>query len=156
MRRLVFLSTSPVRPVPSLAHLSANAHFVAMRRACTTQAPLCIRCHLVSLLACVPSRATRRACTTNALSALCPHRLQAFKSYDEAGVPRRVQCLKYVVLAYMLMESKVDPFDAQEARPYKQVSAACAAAVGVAVRGRKQEARPQAGPPRLPALRCVA
>ncbi len=47
---------------------------------------------------------------------------QAFKSYDEAGVGRRVQCLKYVVLAYMLMESKVDPFDAQEARPYKQVS----------------------------------
>jgi hypothetical protein len=53
---------------------------------------------------------------------LLPH-LQAFKSYDEAGVPRRVQCLKYVVLAYMLMESKVDPFDAQEARPYKQASA---------------------------------
>lgn len=45
---------------------------------------------------------------------------EAFKSYDEAGVARRVQCLKYVVLAYMLMESKVDPFDAQEARPYKQ------------------------------------
>mmetsp|Transcript_18793 Transcript_18793/g.32056 ORF Transcript_18793/g.32056 Transcript_18793/m.32056 type:complete len:438 (+) Transcript_18793:95-1408(+) len=45
---------------------------------------------------------------------------EAFKSYDEAGVPRRVQCLKYVVLASMLMESKVDPFDAQEARPYKQ------------------------------------
>ena len=32
---------------------------------------------------------------------------QAFKSYDEAGVPRRVQCLKYLVLASMLMESKV-------------------------------------------------
>lgn len=54
-------------------------------------------------------------------SAPCPTCSQAFKSYDEAGVPRRVQCLKYVVLAYMLMESKVDPFDAQEARPYKQV-----------------------------------
>lgn len=46
---------------------------------------------------------------------------QAFKSYDEAGSPRRVQCLKYLVLANMLMESKVDPFDAQEAKPYKQV-----------------------------------
>ncbi|GIL43908.1 hypothetical protein Vafri_1496 [Volvox africanus] len=45
---------------------------------------------------------------------------EAFKAYDEAGVARRVQCLKYLVLAYMLMESKVDPFDAQEAKPYKQ------------------------------------
>lgn len=44
---------------------------------------------------------------------------EAFKSYDEAGIPRRVQCLKYLVLAHMLMESKVDPFDSQEARPYK-------------------------------------
>lgn len=44
---------------------------------------------------------------------------EAFKSYDEAGSNRRVQCLKYLVLAYMLMESKVDPFDSQEARPYK-------------------------------------
>ena len=31
-----------------------------------------------------------------------------------------LQCLKYLVLASMLMESKVDPFDAQEARPYKK------------------------------------
>lgn len=31
-----------------------------------------------------------------------------------------MQCLKYMVLANMLMESKVDPFDAQEAKPYKQ------------------------------------
>jgi hypothetical protein len=46
--------------------------------------------------------------------------LQAFKNYDEAGNMRRVQCLKYMVLANMLMESKVDPFDAQEAKPYKQ------------------------------------
>jgi len=45
---------------------------------------------------------------------------EAFKSYDEAGVARRVQCLKYLVLASMLMESKVDPFDAQEAKSYKQ------------------------------------
>jgi COP9 signalosome complex subunit 2 len=45
---------------------------------------------------------------------------QAFKSYDEAGAVRRIQCLKYLVLATMLMESAVDPFDAQEAAPYKQ------------------------------------
>lgn len=44
---------------------------------------------------------------------------EAFKSYDEAGSMRRVQCLKYLVLAAMLMESHVDPFDAQEAKPYK-------------------------------------
>jgi len=44
---------------------------------------------------------------------------EAFKSYDEAGHPRRLQCLKYLVLATMLNASGVDPFDAQEARPYK-------------------------------------
>lgn len=44
---------------------------------------------------------------------------EAFKSYDEAGSPARSRCLKYLVLAYMLMESQVDPFDSQEARPYK-------------------------------------
>lgn len=32
---------------------------------------------------------------------------EAFKSYDEAGAVRRVACLKYLVLASMLMESKV-------------------------------------------------
>ena len=48
-----------------------------------------------------------------------PKHAQAFKSYDEAGSVRRVQCLKYLVLANMLMESAVDPFDSQEARPYK-------------------------------------
>ncbi len=45
--------------------------------------------------------------------------MQAFKNYDEAGAVRRIQCLKYLVLANMLMESSVDPFDAQEAKPYK-------------------------------------
>merc|ERR1712060_306056 len=44
---------------------------------------------------------------------------EAFKGYDEAGVPRRVQCLKYLVLASMLMETTVNPFDSQEAKPYK-------------------------------------
>mmetsp|Transcript_37145 Transcript_37145/g.116911 ORF Transcript_37145/g.116911 Transcript_37145/m.116911 type:complete len:438 (-) Transcript_37145:88-1401(-) len=44
---------------------------------------------------------------------------EAFKNYDEAGNQRRIQCLKYLVLANMLMESEVNPFDAQEAKPYK-------------------------------------
>jgi len=44
---------------------------------------------------------------------------EAFKSYDEAGSGRRIQCLKYLVLANMLMNSEVNPFDAQEAKPYK-------------------------------------
>ncbi|GBF94078.1 COP9 signalosome complex subunit [Raphidocelis subcapitata] len=44
---------------------------------------------------------------------------EAFRAYDEAGSPRRVVCLKYLVLANMLMQSNVDPFDSQEARPYK-------------------------------------
>eukprot|EP00250_Pteridium_aquilinum_P033893 c6596_g1_i1 orf=193-1512(-) len=43
----------------------------------------------------------------------------AFKNYDEAGTHRRIQCLKYLVLANMLMESQVNPFDGQEAKPYK-------------------------------------
>ncbi|KAL5719444.1 COP9/signalosome complex subunit Csn2 [Ranunculus cassubicifolius] len=44
---------------------------------------------------------------------------EAFKNYDEAGNHRRIQCLKYLVLANMLMESTVNPFDGQEAKPYK-------------------------------------
>jgi hypothetical protein len=31
----------------------------------------------------------------------------------------RVHCLKYLVLASMLMESHVDPFNAQETQPYR-------------------------------------
>ncbi|MQL90215.1 hypothetical protein Taro_022791, partial [Colocasia esculenta] len=44
---------------------------------------------------------------------------EAFKNYDEAGNQRRIQCLKYLVLANMLLESEVNPFDGQEAKPYK-------------------------------------
>jgi COP9 signalosome complex subunit 2 len=44
---------------------------------------------------------------------------EAFKNFDEAGVQRRIQCLKYLVLANMLMSSDINPFDSQEARPYK-------------------------------------
>ena len=39
---------------------------------------------------------------------------QAFKNYDESGSPKKINCLKYLVLANMLMKSDVDPFDAQE------------------------------------------
>ncbi len=38
---------------------------------------------------------------------------QSFKSYDEAGDPRRLTLLKYLVLASMLHESTIDPFDSQ-------------------------------------------
>jgi len=44
---------------------------------------------------------------------------EAFKNYDEAGSPRRIQCLKYLVLANMLMLSPINPFDSTEAKPYK-------------------------------------
>ncbi len=45
---------------------------------------------------------------------------QAFKSYDEAGDPARLRCLKYLVMASMLHASTINPFDSQEARPYRQ------------------------------------
>ncbi|KAI9017634.1 PCI domain-containing protein [Gaertneriomyces semiglobifer] len=44
---------------------------------------------------------------------------EAFKNYDEAGDPQRLQCLKYLVLANMLSESTINPFDSQETKPYK-------------------------------------
>eukprot|EP00559_Dactyliosolen_fragilissimus_P000739 CAMPEP_0184867454 /NCGR_PEP_ID=MMETSP0580-20130426/26638_1 /TAXON_ID=1118495 /ORGANISM="Dactyliosolen fragilissimus" /LENGTH=545 /DNA_ID=CAMNT_0027367765 /DNA_START=47 /DNA_END=1681 /DNA_ORIENTATION=+ len=44
---------------------------------------------------------------------------QAFKSYDEAGDSARLRCLKYLVMASMLHESTINPFDSQEARAYK-------------------------------------
>jgi COP9 signalosome complex subunit 2 len=54
---------------------------------------------------------------------------EAFTSYDEGGIiilisgnPRRIMCLKYLVLANMLMSGNVDPFEANEAKPYKNHS----------------------------------
>jgi len=44
---------------------------------------------------------------------------EAFKNYDEAGSPKKIQCLKYLVLANMLMLSSINPFDSTEAKPYK-------------------------------------
>jgi hypothetical protein len=43
---------------------------------------------------------------------------EAFRNYDEAGSPQRIQVLKYLVLANMLMGSKINPFDSQETQPY--------------------------------------
>lgn len=43
---------------------------------------------------------------------------ESFKSYDEAGSPQRIQVLKYLVLAHMLMDSQINPFDSQETKPY--------------------------------------
>lgn len=43
---------------------------------------------------------------------------EAFKNYDEAGNTRRIQCLKYLVLANMMSLSEIDPFDSPEAKPY--------------------------------------
>eukprot|EP00179_Madagascaria_erythrocladioides_P003212 CAMPEP_0198311292 /NCGR_PEP_ID=MMETSP1450-20131203/3058_1 /TAXON_ID=753684 ORGANISM="Madagascaria erythrocladiodes, Strain CCMP3234" /NCGR_SAMPLE_ID=MMETSP1450 /ASSEMBLY_ACC=CAM_ASM_001115 /LENGTH=470 /DNA_ID=CAMNT_0044014163 /DNA_START=94 /DNA_END=1506 /DNA_ORIENTATION=+ len=43
----------------------------------------------------------------------------AFKNYDEAGSPRRLACLKYLVLASMLMGSDINPFEETRAKSYK-------------------------------------
>lgn len=47
---------------------------------------------------------------------------ESFKQYDESGSPQRIQVLKYLVLATMLMGSKINPFDAQETKPYREHS----------------------------------
>ncbi|KAL3277406.1 hypothetical protein HHI36_012755 [Cryptolaemus montrouzieri] len=44
---------------------------------------------------------------------------EAFKNYDESGNPRRITCLKYLILTSMLTKSVINPFDSQEAKPYK-------------------------------------
>jgi len=44
---------------------------------------------------------------------------ESFRNYDEAGSSQRIQVLKYLVLANMLMGSEVNPFDSQETKPYK-------------------------------------
>lgn len=44
---------------------------------------------------------------------------ESFRNYDEAGSPQRIQVLKYLVLANMLMASDINPFDSPETKPYK-------------------------------------
>lgn len=43
----------------------------------------------------------------------------SFKNYDEAGSLSRISVLKYYVLACMLSETKINPFESQETRPYR-------------------------------------
>lgn len=43
---------------------------------------------------------------------------ESFRNYDEAGSLQRIQVLKYLVLASMLMKSEINPFDSQETKPY--------------------------------------
>jgi COP9 signalosome complex subunit 2 len=42
---------------------------------------------------------------------------ESFRAYDEAGSQQRIQVLKYLVLAHMLMDSSINPFDSQETKP---------------------------------------
>ena len=42
---------------------------------------------------------------------------ESFRAYDEAGSQQRIQILKYLVLAHMLMDSTINPFDSQETKP---------------------------------------
>jgi COP9 signalosome complex subunit 2 len=42
---------------------------------------------------------------------------ESFRNYDESGSPQRIQVLKYLVLANMLMASDINPFDSQETKP---------------------------------------
>ncbi|WFD06709.1 hypothetical protein MVES1_002063 [Malassezia vespertilionis] len=59
------------------------------------------------------------ALTTENWEAAQVNFFQAFRNYDEAGSPQRIQVLKYLVLAHMLMGSEVNPFDSQETKPYR-------------------------------------
>lgn len=45
--------------------------------------------------------------------------LNAFRSFDEAGDPRRISCLKYLILATMLSDTKINPFDGNDAKSYQ-------------------------------------
>eukprot|EP00698_Gefionella_okellyi_P003734 TRINITY_DN13478_c0_g1_i1.p1 TRINITY_DN13478_c0_g1~~TRINITY_DN13478_c0_g1_i1.p1 ORF type:complete len:459 (+),score=134.67 TRINITY_DN13478_c0_g1_i1:69-1379(+) len=44
----------------------------------------------------------------------------AFHSFDEAGQSRRLQNLKYLCVANMMMLSNINPFESAETRPYKE------------------------------------
>ncbi|BFZ64646.1 hypothetical protein YB2330_005796 [Saitoella coloradoensis] len=44
---------------------------------------------------------------------------ESFRNYDEAGSLQRIQVLKYLVLATMLAQSDINPFDSQETKPYQ-------------------------------------
>lgn len=42
---------------------------------------------------------------------------ESFRNYDEAGSMQRIQVLKYLVLASMLMKTEINPFESQETMP---------------------------------------
>lgn len=42
---------------------------------------------------------------------------EAFKNYSESGVPRKIQCLKYLMLTSMLSCTDMNPFDSPEVKP---------------------------------------
>mmetsp|Transcript_22939 Transcript_22939/g.26626 ORF Transcript_22939/g.26626 Transcript_22939/m.26626 type:complete len:247 (+) Transcript_22939:1-741(+) len=44
---------------------------------------------------------------------------QAFRAFDDAGDPRRLSNLKYLVLSSMLSASTIDPFASQETRSFQ-------------------------------------
>ncbi len=46
---------------------------------------------------------------------------ESFRNYDEAGSPQRIQVLKYLVLAHMLVGNQINPFDSQETKPYARL-----------------------------------
>jgi len=64
--------------------------------------------------------------------------LDAFKSYNEAGDPRKIQCLKYLVLSTMLQESEEDPFKHPETQPFKN-NQEIAILMGMATNQRKTQ-----------------
>lgn len=43
----------------------------------------------------------------------------SFRNYDESGSLQRIAVLKYYVLACMLSQSNIDPFESPETRPYR-------------------------------------
>ena len=40
----------------------------------------------------------------------------AFKNYDESGSPRRISCLRYIVLSALLENTKISPFESPETK----------------------------------------
>lgn len=44
----------------------------------------------------------------------------AFRSYEEASDPRKIGCLKYLVVTKMLADADINPFDTNEAKAYQQ------------------------------------
>ncbi|KAK2956902.1 putative COP9 signalosome complex subunit 2 [Blattamonas nauphoetae] len=44
---------------------------------------------------------------------------EAFKNYNEAALPQRVECLKYVIMSSMLAHQEVNPMEHQETRSFK-------------------------------------